>query len=113
MRRMYSNKELTEIIKQVIEEMGIGGDGYTLINLTDEQIAQAMDNYEPVDLGFVEFKGNPILVNCGESYGYFGFDLGNQQAIYNPNAGNVSLDVMSIKEEDGKMKAYLVFSNNM
>ena len=108
----FRRLQCEQACKKMIEEAG-GGGGYTLVTLTDSQISQAMDNFEPVDLTGLEFKGNPILVNCGDSYGYFGFELGNSQAIYNPNMQNVSLNVMSLYEEDGKLIVNLTFSNNM
>lgn len=71
MRRMYSNKELTEIIKQVIEEQGLGGGALDVVVLEDSQAefenikfpfnVILMGEENPILLGTVTYGGQTLV----------------------------------------------------
>ena len=105
MRRMYSNKELTEIIKQVIEESGIGGGGLDVVMLTQGDPAL---EYTDVTIPFAIalFDSNGDLMSTGNvQYEYGGTstfgdpDSGTQYEItftninYDENARQLKADV--------------------
>lgn len=94
MRRMYSNKELTEIIKQVIEEQGLGGGGLDVVKFVEEM---SMAEYPGVKIPFVIalFDTNNQLVATSlinYEYGPTTFVDPDMGTTYEVNFTNIQYD---------------------